>query len=264
METWAKENLVNILIPAGAAGTDPAIEVRAFRTLCAGGDIAVYPGFDSGVPGPAAGPEGEPRRHTMRTKATAMQYHRQGATGIYAFNWHADRDSKRELLTQVGAVQTLRRQSKLYSATHRFRQKTGPWRGAYQHDRLRGTLPVPLYPTLHETGPHFDFDLADDLSADPPTTLTLRLRLQDWVVGDQLRCCWDGAVLADPDISYCHDGNPQPIADVSAAAWHSFALTADQAARGLHRLDVVLLQRHPQLACDLLLTDVELVIHYEA
>ena len=105
VETWVKENLVDILIPAGAAATDPAIEVSAFRALCADRDIALYPGFDGGVPGPAAGPEGETARHNMRTKATAMQYHQQDATGIYAFNWHADRDSKRELLTQVGAVQ---------------------------------------------------------------------------------------------------------------------------------------------------------------
>ena len=153
VETWVKENLVDILLPAGAAATDPAIEVSAFRALCADRDIALYPGFDGGVPGPAAGPEGESARHNMRTKATAMQYHGQGATGIYAFNWHADRDSRRELLTQVGAVQTLRRQDKLYSATHRFRQHTGEWRGAYQHDRLRGTLPVPLYPTLREIRP---------------------------------------------------------------------------------------------------------------
>ena len=263
VETWVKENLVDILIPAGAAATDPAIEVSAFRALCADLDIALYPGFDGGVPGPAAGPEGETARHNMRTKATAMQYHGQGATGIYAFNWHADRDLRRELLTQVGAVQTLRRQDKLYNATHRFRQHTGEWRGAYQHDRLRGTVPVPLYPTMRESGPHFDLDLADDLSADPPTTITLRLRLQDWVAGDEVRCCWDGEVLADPDISYCHGGDPQPISDVSAAAWHSFALTADQAARGRHRIEVVLLQRHPQLACDLILTDVEVVILYK-
>ena len=163
----------------------------------------------------------------------------------------------------MGAVQTLRRQDKLYNATHRFRQHTGEWRGAYQHDRLRGTVPVPLYPTMRETGPHFDLDLADDLSADPPATITLRLRLQDWVAGDEVRCCWDGEVLADPDIAYCHGGAPQPISDVSAAAWHSFALTADQAARGRHRLEVILLQRHPQLACDLILTDVEVLIRYE-
>ena len=46
------------LLPAGAAATDPAIEVSAFRALCADSDIALYPGFDGGVPGPAAGPEG--------------------------------------------------------------------------------------------------------------------------------------------------------------------------------------------------------------
>ena len=69
--------------------------------------------------------------------------------------------------------------------------------------------------------------------------------------------------MTDPAISYCHAGDPHPIAAVSAATWHSFALTADQAACGTHRLEVVLLQRHPQLACDLLLTDVEVLIRYD-
>ena len=107
VERWIKEDLIDILIPAGAAGTDPAIEVNAFRSLIADRAIALYPGFDGGVPGPATGPEDEATRHSMRTKATALQYHQQGATGIYAFNWHADRDSKRPLLTTIGSSATL-------------------------------------------------------------------------------------------------------------------------------------------------------------
>ena len=262
IETWIKEDLVDILIPAGAAGTDPAIEVNAFRNLLGASSIALYPGFDGGVPGPAAGPEHETSRHTMRTKATSMHYHHQGASGIYAFNWHADRDSKRELLSQVGAIETLRQQSKIYNVTHRFRQTTGPWRGAYKHDRLRGSLPVTLHHTFMETGPHFTLDIADDLSQDPPTDLLLRIRLQDWVVGDEVRILFDKETLTDPEITYCHNGDQHPIADISAAAWHSFKLTPTQVPQGPHRIETILLNRHPQLACDLILTDVELVILY--
>ena len=74
VETWAKENLVDILIPAGAAGTDPAIEVSAFRALCADRDIALYPGFDGGVPGPAAGPErrNSPPQHAHQSHGHAV------------------------------------------------------------------------------------------------------------------------------------------------------------------------------------------------
>ena len=262
LQTWIAEDLVDILIPAGAAGTDPAIEVGAFRALIGDADIALYPGFDGGVPGPAAGPEDEQTRHAMRTKATSMQYHRQGATGIYAFNWHADRDSKRELLSQVGEAETLQKENKLYNITHRFRQTTGPWRGAYKHDRLRGSLPVGLYRTFQETGPHFTLDLADDLQANPPTSLSLRLRLQEWVAGDEVRVLWDNEILLDPAISYCHNGDAKPISDVSNAAWYNFQLDPATTPPGGHRIEVVLLNRHPQLACDLVLTDIELVVLY--
>ena len=49
---------------------------------------------------------------------------------------------------------------------------------------------------------------------------------------------------------------------MSAAAWHCFPLTVQQTTTGHHRIEVTLLNRHPQLACDLVLTDIELVIHY--
>lgn len=262
VETWIKEDLIDVLIPAGAAGTDPAIEVNAFRSLIADRTIALYPGFDGGVPGPATGPEDEATRHNMRTKATALQYHQQGATGIYAFNWHADRDSKRELLSQVGKRETLQKQNKLYSITHRFRQETGSWRGAYKHDRLRGALPVALYPTFKITGPHFTLDLADDLQEFPPKDLTLRFRLQDWVDGDQVRFLLNDESLIDPTINYCHNGDPNPISDVSNAAWHNFNIDPAKTPPGSHRIEVILLNRHPQLACDLVLTDIELVVNY--
>ncbi len=262
VERWIKEDLIDVLIPAGAAGTDPAIEVNAFRSLIADRAIALYPGFDGGVPGPATGPEDEATRHSMRTKATALQYHQQGATGIYAFNWHANRDSKRELLSQVGKRETLQKHNKLYSITHRFRQETGPWRGAYKHDRLRGTLPVVLHPTCKETGPHFTLDLADDLLKFSPQHLTLRFRLQDWVDGDQVRFLLNDEPLINPTINYCHHGDSNPISDVSNAAWHNFKLDAAQTPLGTHRIEAILLNRHPQLACDLVLTDIELVVIY--
>jgi hypothetical protein len=255
--TWTRERLVDILIPAGAAGTDPAIEVEAFLPLCAANDIALYPGFDGGVPGPAASPEPE----AMRTKGTALNYHRQGATGIYAFNWHADRDSKRELLTQVGASDTLRSRDKLYNVTHRFRVTSGDWRGAYQHDRLRGQLPVALHRALAGGGPEFVLELGDDLDSDPPTRVVLRLRLQDWIAGDEIRVLWDGKPVA-LDIAYDFGNDPAPIADVSAATWHSCELAPLQAQQGAHQIAVSLVARHPQLACDLVLTDIEVLVRY--
>ena len=50
--TWVDEGLVDILIPAGGAATDPSLDVAAFAELCRDKPIAVYPGFDGGLPGP--------------------------------------------------------------------------------------------------------------------------------------------------------------------------------------------------------------------
>ena len=51
VETWVAEGLVDILIPAGGAHTDPLIAVEAYLDMCKGTDVAVYPGFDARVDG---------------------------------------------------------------------------------------------------------------------------------------------------------------------------------------------------------------------
>ena len=145
--------------------------------------------------------------------------------------------------------------------THRFRVTSGDWRGAYQHDRLRGQLPVALHRALAGGGPEFVIELGDDLDSDPPTRVVLRLRLQDWIAGDEIRVLWDGKPVA-LDIAYDFGNDPAPIADVSAATWHSCELAPLQAQQGAHQIAVSLVARHPQLACDLVLTDIEVLVRY--
>ena len=101
---WIEEGLVDILILGGGAVTDASPEVAAFVEMCRDRGIAVYPGFDSGLPDPFVGPEELDTKDRMRTRAIASRHHRAGADGIYVFNWHANRDSKRELLSQIGSV----------------------------------------------------------------------------------------------------------------------------------------------------------------
>ncbi len=107
--TWIEEGLVDLLIPAGNAVTDASIDVAGFAKLCEGTDVAVYPGLDSNLPDPFVGPEEQDEKDRLRTRAIASRYHRAGASGIYVFNWHANRDSKRPLLTTIGSLETLGR-----------------------------------------------------------------------------------------------------------------------------------------------------------
>ncbi len=258
---WIEEDLVDILIPGGGAATDPAIDVAGFLDLCKGTDVAVYPGFDSGLPEEPEGPEDATTRDRMRTRAIASRYHRAGARGIYLFNWHANRDSRRELMTQIGSPETLRRKDKIYAATHRFINTEGEWRGAYKNDRVWGEVPVPLKATLTGDGPTITLNVADDAAADVPESMELRVRLDQWVVGDRVRVIWDGSELANPTVSYSMNVWSH-VSDVSSAAWLSFEMGTAEVGQGNHDVQVVLDERNPRVAADIVLTDVELVLRY--
>ena len=266
--TWVEEGLVDILIPAGGAATETEAEVARFRDLCAGTDVAVYPGFDGGIPGVAAGPEDASAKDQMMTRALAARHHNQGADGIYVFNWHANGQTRRPLLTTIGAPATLRRTDKIYAATRRFLVYQGQWRGAYRNDRIRGTVPVPLQETFTGDGPTVVLDIADDLTADPPTGVELRLRLEDWVKGDALRLFWDGLELDGVETHYTPQSDPHanplgsPVSDVADTVWLTRELDPAMVPPGQHQVKVVLAGRNPLLGTDIVLTDVELVIRY--
>ena len=272
IETWVVEGLVDILIPAGAAHTDPSIDLAPFLDLCQGTDIAVYPGFDARIDGydfwHFAGPEPLQQKENMRTRAVASRYHDLGADGLYLFNWYGVRGSRRELMTQIGSRETLRKTDKIYAATHRYRVHEGEWRGAFQHDRIWGQVPVTLKETLTGDGPTIALNVADDLAVEPPKEVVLRVRLNNWVRGDIVQLFWDGVEMTDLDQEYniqeVEAGNPfgYETFDVSAASWLSKSLEPAAVGRGFHEAKVVLKERHPMLACDMELTNVELVIRY--
>ncbi|MBT4097423.1 MAG: family 10 glycosylhydrolase [Gemmatimonadetes bacterium] len=273
--TWIEEGLVDVLIPAGNAVTDASIDVADFVQLCEGTGVAVYPGFDSNLPDPFVGPEEAIEKDQLRTRAIASRYHRAGASGIYAFNWHADADSKRDLLTTIGSPQTLASTDKIYAATHRYVQREGAWRGAFRIDRIYGEVPVDLLPTLSGTGPTITLDVADDFGAHKPASLQLRLRLNESLPEDVVRVCWDGDLLGQGHRIACRLENPTPpggafqpqprwreISDVSSAAWLTWDLTESGVTCGKHTVHVALQKRHPQITTALVLTDVELVVRY--
>ncbi|MCC7262374.1 MAG: hypothetical protein IT369_07625 [Candidatus Latescibacteria bacterium] len=259
---WVEEGLVDLIIPAGGAATDPAVDVAGFVDLCRPRGIPVYPGFDSGLPDPFVGPEDPRTKDRLRTRAIASRHYELGASGIYVFNWHANAETRRDLLCQLGSPQTLRRTDQLHAATHRYLHRQGEWRGAYDHDRVWGEVPVALKPTLTGAGPTVTLHLAGDLQADPPREVLLRLRLDQWVRGDQVRVRWDGVELEDLETQYCFVGDPHHLGDATSAAWLCRHLSPTQAGPGAHTAEVYLERRHPQVACDLVLTDLELLIRY--
>ncbi|MEE2658951.1 MAG: hypothetical protein VX733_10630 [Candidatus Latescibacterota bacterium] len=268
VETWVREGLVDVLIPAGNAATDPAIEVAEFVALCEPHGVAVYPGFDGGLPGGSTAPEGPIRKDRLRTRAIGARHRHLGATGIYVFNWHSGAIGPRvDMLHEIGEDETLAPTDKVYAATHRVVVEEGPWRGAYRGDRLRGQVPVPLCKSLTDTGPVIFIELADETTAAPPLAVELRIRIDEWIEGDGVAVRWNGEELSGGEPHYDLPASnadlnavPLPISQVSSAAWLRFALSPDSVQAGCHTVEVVLRRRHPQLACDLQLTDVEVAV----
>ncbi|MBD03378.1 MAG: hypothetical protein CME24_03410 [Gemmatimonadetes bacterium] len=273
--TWIEEGLVDILIPAGNAVTDASVDVAGFAGLCEGTDVLVYPGFDSNLPDPFVGPEEQDEKDHLRTKAIASRYHRAGASGIYVFNWHANRDSKRPLLTTIGSPDTLDSEDKIYAATHRYIQREGAWRGAFRIDRLYGQVPVDLIQTLTGEGPTITLELADDFDAHKPALLQLRLRVNEWSNGDAVQVTWDAEPLTPPMIDHCRLDNPSPpggaflppprwrdIGEQSSAVWLSWDLTDSKVTPGEHEVGIAVQDRNPLVGAALILTDVELVVRY--
>ena len=262
LPAWIEQDLCDVVIPAGAAATDPSLDISAFVELCKPRGVAVYGGFDGGLPGPWVGPEVAAYKERLRTRAIASRYWTAGADGLYAFNWHADKERRRELLTQIGSVKSLRGTDKIYAATHRFLLADGPWRGAYRADRQYGELPVPLRETLTKNGPVIEISVAEDFAQTPPSAMELRLHLQEWAEGDIVVVRWDGTELSDPTTSLDLTGDPTGVSQISGAAWLRYPLDAARVTHGAHYVEVVLSKRHPQLASELMLTDVELAVAY--
>ena len=278
--TWVDEGLVDILIPSGGYAMDPSLDIASCVDLCRGTDTSVHAGLDNGLDVYTAGvhagheqfvgPEDRVTKDGMRVRASASRHYDAGADGTYVFNWHATRDSRRGLLTQIGSPETLRRKDKIYAATHRNLRNEGPWRGALRNDRILGDVPVALKRTLTYDGPTITLDVADDLAEDVPERVELRVRLQEWVKGDVVQVFWDGAERANIESEYHSDADggtaadayADRVSDVSDAVWLRSELGPSDVARGQHEVKIVLRERHPKVKSDIVLTNVELVIKY--
>ncbi len=265
VESWLEEDLMDLVIGGANAATDPAVEVARFVELCRPRGVLFYPGFDGGLPDPWAGPEGPVRKDQLRTRAIAARHRQAGADGIYAFNWHSGAEGPRpELLREVGDMATLGEKDKVYAATHRHLAYQGDWRGAYRNDRRRGQVPVPLRSTLTGRGPVIEVETAESST---PLAVQLRLHLEGWVEGDVVTVRLNGKELSGASVEYnlsASDADPHSVAErfanVSDDVWVRFFLPPDAAAAGVQRIEVALDSRHPQVASDLMLTDVEIAV----
>ena len=247
--------------PAASSGTDPLLDIEGFNRLTEGTDIAVYGCIYGSTDGPHVGPEDEDSKRDLVLGGLASRHYAHGADGIYVFNFHGDRKYRRGLLTTMGSPDTLRGVSKIYAATHKIPRVIGEWRGAELNDRIYAEVPTPLLETMSGDGPTVTLTVSDDFSSDPPESVCLRVRMEEWVVGDDVEVSWVSDPLPDPHIEYT-DVRSYTGDRVSGVVWQSYMLEPERVPIGEHKVKVVLRHRNPHIIPDMTLTDVELVVRY--
>jgi len=272
VETWVDEELIDLLIPAGAAHTDPSINVQDYLKLTKNSSVKVFPCLDARVDGwdfqNYVGPESPKYKDSLRTRAVAYNYLNSGVDGLYLYNWHANAESRRNLLNEIGTIDSLKDRDKMYAATHRYDPQSGEWRGAFTFDRIWGDVPVKLDKTFTGTGPEIIMTLHDRFTPNSAPNIILRLRFEEYLQGDIINIFWDGDLLQNVGVEYQiqedAQGNPfgGQIYDWSSAVWLSTVLPKSVATAGSHKIMVVLEKRNVQVKSDILLTNVEVVVQH--
>jgi len=267
LKTWVKEGLCDIIAAGGGAGTDPGIEVEAFRKLIKGTSIHFYTGFDSGFWGEHDGLA--PRREWQRAwvRGTAAGYWRRGADGMYVFNWHANERTRRDLFMRIGEPKTLERTDKVFAAVHRHvSDKDGDWGGADLNDRVFGETPVALYRTLTEEGPSFHITLHDDIVHEAKVghlkRLELRIALERLSPADRIQVDLDGKKLRKPVLRYVAREDDDNPSDVGETGWLVWSLRPEEATQGPHQIKVRLVSRDPRIEPPLVVKYVEFHVKY--
>jgi len=294
LPTWVKEELCDIMIAGGGAGTDYGVEVESFVNLLKGSKIRFYPGFDNlfdsgnsarengGFWGPHEGLTPKKEWHQALVRATAKGYWDRGADGMYVFNWYANENSRQDLLTTIGSSQTLDQTDKVYAALHRYiggfpfseykvnsndPSNEAAWVGADSNDRLYGETPVALYPTLTEEGPHFHIGIYDESVREARTgnlkSAELHVELKHYSDADRVEVKLDGKLLKNSQIRNVAAEDPNWPSDVAENSWFVWSLTPDQAAHGMHLVKVRLLKRDPRVRPPLVVQSVEVHISYQ-
>ncbi len=273
LHRWADENLCDIMIAGGGALTDPGIEVEAFRALLQKSGIQFYPGFDSGFWGVHQGLIPEKEWQHAWVRAISKGYWDRGADGMYVFNWHANGQTRRPLLTSIGSKETLKRTDKVYSAIHRHIGgwpfdvgKNGPWEGADLNDRLYGKTPVKLYRTLTSEGPRFHVAVHDQVVAEAKSgallSAQLHIELEHFSTADQIDVLLDGVMLSKPATRNLAQENRDNPSDVSENSWLVWSLGLKQVDYGPHEVQIRLVKRPPRLRLPLVVRSVEIHLKY--
>ena len=260
VETWARENLVDIFV-IGVHSFE--VDLDGFRRIVEGRDIRLYPCMDDHH----HVPDGYPSPPIEIERGYAANWWRQGADGILTFNWanatleacnaleFPERpNSHQQAYHEIGDPDILRFKDKTFVLTRRFGGGWEEWTGSkkwdfYHNMNIEAQLPAPL--SEDQTPSLLTIYLADDLPGNRTRVqrAELKVELKGVVVGDRIEAKLNGIILPEPEAT--GDG------------WQTFPADPNYFAEGRNLVYIVLDQRAAGATDPVTIEKLEVHVAYE-
>lgn len=193
-----------------------------------------------------------------QTRATALNYWKQGVGGIYLFNWYAPlrkEDRWREALLEIGDPQRLCHRNKQYVID---RQIGDMWTRSHPEAQL----PLAIKDVKQEGKARVHFHIGDDIEAASAVGKLARakliMRFEEVLDDDHLQLKLNDELLPQ------EEGEVQFKPTLfSKEHWFYLPFKADLLNLGVNHLDLLLRHRNPHVAAPLVLAELTIQIEYE-
>lgn len=226
VEAWAREGLVDVLVPSLMMTTGFEMPVDSFKAMGGGEKVAVYPSLLPRVgwrwpalDGEYVDPTEGPRRDLSlaQLRGAALNQLTLGADGLYLFNFqhyplwrgHPSDGPGAQAIRQLGDADTMRLQDLVFAVTKAYWQDH---EGTYEN---RKQLPV----TLH-AGDSLAIELmvgVNPATLNGDTALTLRLGLRDVGVDQAVTVELNGQLILQGDLATTSVSVPGPAKQADLA-----------------------------------------------
>jgi hypothetical protein len=180
-ESWAKQGLIDIVI-AGTGGMN--IDTKAYKEILEGTGVSFYPCLYGDYERVSSSDE------VMRGISEVLLSHK--PDGIYAFNMYPDERNRRELLRQIGSLESLKGLDKTYivDVDYDYILTREEWR-YHRH------LPATLGETKRE-GFVIPIQVGEKLDSYEQVQARLKIWVKDWTTEDILIFRFNGKALEYP------------------------------------------------------------------
>ncbi len=241
---WIEEDLLDVVTAGTPRGHESDLSMQEMVEFAGGRDLTLL--GQIGLYHPAE-----------QTRATALNYWKQGVDGIYLFNWYAplwDMELWRKSLVEIGDPSLLKHRDKRYLIDE---QVASLWRRSHP----RAQLPMKIQQESVGGAARVRFFVGDDVpgaaTEGKAVQAKLVMRLEQEMDDDDLQFQLNGVVLSREE----EEVRREPTLFGSRNFLH-LPFRADILKSGFNRLELVLKKRNPRLAVPLVLAQVSVEIDY--